>query len=1057
MAKFFIHRPVFAIVLSIIIVLVGGLSIFVLPVAMFPPISPPVVQVQATYIGASASNVEKSVAIPIENQVVGIPHMIYMQSTSTSNGSYVLNCTFAVGANLENALIDVQNRVQQAMGQLPSQVVNYGITVQKQSPQLLMLVTLYSPDDSYDALYLSNYATIHLINPLASVPGIGNNVVVGQRNYAMRAWVRPDKLAKLGLQSSDLANAIQEQNVLIPTGQIGQPPAKAGNQFQLNINAQGQLQTTKEFGDIVVRTNPDGSVLRLSDVSRLELGAEQYQSVGKLNGKTSTVILLYQTPDANAISTAKAVRSTMEGLAKQFPPGITYSIPYDSTLFVESSIHDVISTLEEAIVLVIIVVLVFLGSLRTSFIPMLAVPVSLIGTFAAFLALGFSINTLTLFGLVLAVGLVVDDAIVVVEAVEKHLEDGLTPVEAADAAMDDLTGPIISIALVLTSVFVPSAFVTGITGQLYKQFALTLSVSVIISTIVALTLTPALCVLILRGKGRLWGPFGWLIDRFNDVFAATTNGYLKNLDWLLRHSAVVIGILGLFYIADGFMGTNLPGAFVPTEDQGVFFAQIQLPFGSSLSRNDDVTNQIAGDMGKIPGVENVITLGGFNVLNSVTQPDTSTLVVVLKDWDQRKSAELSLRNIIQTAYAKMNRYPQAAAVPFVPPTIPGLGASGGFNFEIMDLAGHTVQDLANVNTAFMAAAAKRPELTTMRSAMRANVPQVQVDLDRTKIKTLGVNVSDVFKNMQAYLGGLVVNQFVLFDRVWNVMIQAEPDYRATPANINTIYVRNDQGGMVPLSTVTKISNSVGPDMLQRFNTNREVEITGSNATGYSTAQALDALKDVAKQTLPPGYGYGWAGTAYQEETVGNTQTLIFALSIVLTFLVLAAQYESWLMPFSVLLGVPLGIFGAFLSAELWRIDNNVYVQIGLIMLIGLAAKNAILIVEFARERHEKDGLPIMEAAREGAHLRFRPILMTSFAFIIGVIPLMLASGAGAASRHSLGSAVFGGMLAATCFGVFIIPSLYYLVQTLVNKTSKKKPAVPAVAAEAGRRASETAP
>ena len=467
MAKFFIHRPVFAIVLSIIIVLVGGLSIFVLPVAMFPPLSPPVVQVQATYIGASASNVEKSVAIPIENQVVGIPHMIYMQSTSTSNGSYVLNCTFAVGANLENALIDVQNRVQQAMGQLPSQVVNYGITVQKQSPQLLMLVTLYSPDDSYDALYLSNYATIHLINPLASVPGIGNNVVVGQRNYAMRAWVRPDKLAKLGLQSSDLANAIQEQNVLIPTGQIGQPPAKAGNQFQLNINAQGQLQTTKEFGDIVVRTNPDGSVLRLSDVSRLELGAEQYQSVGKLNGKTSTVILLYQTPDANAISTAKAVRSTMEGLAKQFPPGITYSIPYDSTLFVESSIHDVISTLEEAIVLVIIVVLVFLGSLRTSFIPMLAVPVSLIGTFAAFLALGFSINTLTLFGLVLAVGLVVDDAIVVVEAVEKHLEDGLTPVEAADAAMDDLTGPIISIALVLTSVFVPSAFVTGITGQLY--------------------------------------------------------------------------------------------------------------------------------------------------------------------------------------------------------------------------------------------------------------------------------------------------------------------------------------------------------------------------------------------------------------------------------------------------------------------------------------------------------------------------------------------------------------------------------------------------------------
>ena len=1043
MSHFFIRRPIFAIVLSLVIVLIGTLAMITLPVAQFPPISPPLIQVQATYIGASATVLEQSVATAIENQVVGVSNMIYMQSTSTSNGAYTLNCTFAVGSDIEKALIDVQNRVQQATGSIPSQVVNYGITVKKKSPQLLMIVALYAPDDAYDALFLSNYTTLNLINPLASVPGIGDNLIIGQRNYAMRDWVRPDKLAKLGLQSSDIANAISAQNVLIPTGQVGQPPANKGNEFQLNVNAQGQLKTTQQFGNIVVRTNPDGSLLRLSDVGRLELGAQTYQSTGGLSGKTATVILLYQTPDANAIATASDVRALMTQLAKSFPPGLSYAIPYDSTLFVKDSIADVEHTLFEAILLVIIVVVLFLGSVRTAFIPMLAVPVSLIGTFAAFVALGFSINTLTLFGLVLAIGIVVDDAIVVVEACEKHLEDGLSPVDATELAMKELTGPVIAIALVLTAVFLPAAFVSGITGQLYRQFALTLSVSVLISALVALTLTPALCVLILRKRtGSMWGPFGWVVDRFNVLFQKTTDGYMSVLGRLLRRSALVLTLLALFYAADAYLGITLPTGFVPNEDQGVFFVQIQLPFGSSLSRNDALTARIEQDMLKVPGVKDVITLGGFNLLTNITTSDSSSLVVTLEPWGDRKTAETSLRAILTNAYKKMGAYPQAIAFPFIPPPIPGLGNAGGFQFELQDQSGHTVDQLAETAEKVMAAAAKRPEIAQLNSSMRSTVPQIQVNLDRDKINSLGIDVSDVFKNLQAYLGGLVVNQFTLYDRTWNVMIQAEPDFRAAPSSINSIYVRNKSGSMVPLSTFGTIQNTIGPDLIQRFNTNREVEITGSNANGYSSGQAIAAMQAVAKETLPQGYGYGWAGTSYQQVAVGNTQTLIFALSIVLVFLVLAAQYESWLIPFAILLGVPLGVFGAFFSVFLWKLDNNVYVQIGLIMLIGLAAKNAILIVEVARERHEIDGVPILEAAREAAHIRFRPILMTSFAFIIGVIPLMLSSGAGAASRHSLGSAVFGGMLAATCLGIFIIPTLYEVIQTLRSRASGAKGETP---------------
>jgi hydrophobe/amphiphile efflux-1 (HAE1) family protein len=1037
-ARFFIRRPVFAVVLSVIIVLLGVLAIVTLPISQFPPISPPLVQVQATYVGASATVVEQSVATAIEKQVNGAENMIYMQSTSTSQGLYTLNCTFAVGTDLQKSAIDVQNRVQQATGSLPASVVSYGITVKKKSPQLLMIATLYAPGNAFDALFLSNYASIHVVDRLAAVDGVGDNVIVGKRDYAMRAWVRPDRLARLGLQASDLQSQIQDQNVQIPTGQIGNPPAQAGNQFQLTVNAAGQLDSPKAFGNIVVRTNPDGSILRLRDVARLELGAQSYSSVGRIDGQNATVILLYQAPDANAIATAKRVRAELAVLGKDFPPGMAYDVSYDSTIFVTDSIKDVIRTLIEAIVLVVIVVFVFLGSVKTSLIPMLAVPVSLIGTFALFVPLAFSINTLTLFGLVLAIGIVVDDAIVVVEAVEKHIEDGLSAPDATERAMRELTGPVIAIALVLTAVFLPSAFVGGITGQLYRQFALTLSVSVIISAIVALTLTPALCALILGKRTRLWGPFGWLIDRFNGGFARTSSAYMQALDVLVRRSVLVVCVLLLFYFADGVLAAKLPSSLVPNEDQGVFFVSVQLPLGSSLDVNNAVTTSIENDMKRLPGVKDVIALGGFNLINNTITPDSSSLVVTLEPWDDRKSKETGLRAILLRAYAKLNAYPQAVAFPFIPPTIPGLGNASGFNFELEDRAGHGTTELANVADKIVEAAATRPELTRVTNGLRSNVPQLALDVNRDKAKSLGVNVSEIFQNLQAYLGGLIVNDFTLYDRTWKVMIQAEPEFRATAANIGAIQVRNSAGDMVPLSTLVNIRSIVAPDQLQRFNVQREAEITGTAQNGYSSGQAVAAMTEVAKQNLPPGYAFEWAGTAYQEVQAGNTQALIFVLSIVLVFLVLAAQYESPLIPFAVLMGVPLGIFGAFASVVLWKLTSDVYVQIGLIMLIGLAAKNAILIVEVARERHEVDGLPILEAARVAAGLRFRPILMTSFAFIIGVIPLMLSTGAGAGSRHSLGSAVFGGMLAATVLGVFFIPSLYVLVAQLTERFGRRR-------------------
>ena len=1038
MASFFIHRPIFAIVLSLVICLLGGLALFTLPIALYPPITPPVVQVSTFYLGANSRIVESSVANAIEEQINGVPGLLYMQSTSTNQGYYTLNCYFSIDTDVSLDTVNVQNRLQQAMGSLPESVVKYGVSVEQRSPQLLMAVSLYSPDKAYDNLFISNYAQINLINPLAAVPGIGSNTIIGQREYAMRAWVNPNKLQQLGLEPTDIAAAINAQNTQNPTGTIGQPPSKAGTPYQLSVSSQGQLTDAGQFGDIIVRTNPDGSPLRLRDVARVELGAQNYGTIGRLNQNDATIILLYQTPTANAIKTGDQVRKTLEQLKVNFPPGLKYEVTYDSTDNIKESIKDVEHSLRDAFILVALVVFIFLGSIKTSLIPMLAVPVSLIGTFIFFVPLGFSLNTLTLFGLVLAVGIVVDDAIVVVEACELHLEHGMSPVDAAETAMKELTGPVIGVALVLVAVFLPSAFISGIVGQLYKQFALTLSVSVTLSAVVALSLTPALCRLILTNRGRSRGPLGWFNDRFNAVFGRVTGGYMATLRLITRRAALVLAALMLFYVGSVYFSKTLPGGFIPQEDQGFFAVNIALPEGSSLDRTDAIEKQIADDVKTIHGVKDVVTLGGFNLINSTQVADNSSLIVVLEPWDERKTPALSIRSIVLQTYAKASKYPGAVSFPYLTPPIPGLGNAGGFTFELIDQSGHSIGDLTKVTNAFVAAATKRPELTRINNGLRSTVPQLDLAIDRDKIKSLGLNLSDVYSNVNAYLGGMFVNDFTLYNQTWKTMVQGEPEFASSPASLGSFWVHNAQGDVIPVSTFAKFSRIIGPDMLQHYNISREAEITGSNSEGYSTGQAIQALKEVAAQTLPKGYGYGWANLSYQEESVGNTQGIIFALSIVLVFLALAAQYESWFLPLAVLGAVPIGVFGALLSTKLWGLDNNVYVQIGLIMLIALAAKNAILIVEFAREKHDKEGMEIREAALEGARLRFRPILMTSFAFIIGVVPLVIASGAGAASRHNLGQAVFGGMLCATAFGVFFIPTLYEVFQHLQSRPSRRK-------------------
>jgi hydrophobe/amphiphile efflux-1 (HAE1) family protein len=1032
MAKFFINRPIFAIVLSLMIMIAGALCIPSLPVAQYPQITPPTVEVEINYPGANAEEVEKSIAAVVEPEVNGAENMIYFSSKSSNDGRYLLLCTFTVGTDLDLANVDINNRVNKATPKLPPEAVAAGISIKKKSPDMLLVVSLYSPDGTYDDTYLSNYASINLVDAIARTTGVGSTMIVGQRDYAMRLWVRPDRLTKQGLTASDMARVIKEQNVLAPAGALGQPPAKAGVEFQYAVKVKGRLTKEEEFENMVIRSLPDGSILRVKDLARTELAAKTYTSYGRLNGVPATLVIVYQLPGANAIDTANKLYVLLEQLKADFPPGIAYQISFDNTTFVRVGIKEVLENLFEAIALVLLVIFLFLGSFRPTFIPMTAVPVALLGTFALFVPLGFSINTLTLFGLVLAVGNVVDDSVVLVEAIELNIGRGMKPKEAAETAMDQLSGALVASTLVQAAVFVPAAFMGGITGQLYRQFALTLTATMFISTFTALTLSPALCALILKPRKESRGPLGRFLGGFNRSFDRLSGRYGIAVGLVLRRTVLMLLLLLVFCGGVGGLLKALPTSFVPDEDQGYFYAALNLPDGASLERTEALTNRAEKFLQGLPGVQNVVTFGGLNVLTNAYTSNNATLIVILKPWGERGSKETSLNAIMTRSRQEFNSYPEALAIVFLPPPIPGLGSAGGFQFELQDRGGRTPAELDQTTRTFMNAAAKRPELISLFTGFRATVPQIELDLDRDKAKTLGIPINEIFESLQIYLGGLQVNDFNLFGRTYKVMVQAEPEFRANPENLKQIYVRNADGAMVPLNTLVKIAATTGPDLIQRYNMYRTAEINGAAAPGYSSGQALAAMEQVAAADLPQGYGHEWTGTAFQEKQAGGAQAVIFILGLLFVFLFLAAQYESWAIPFAIIFAVPLGVFGAFLGTWLRGLVNDVYVQVGLLMLIGLSAKNAILIVEYAKELYE-EGRSLFDAAFEASRLRFRPIMMTAISSNLGNIPLVVATGAGALARNSLGTAVFAGYLLATVLGVFFVPVLYYAILTLSEK------------------------
>src|SRR6059036_901893 len=1018
--------------------LLGAFSLTGLSFEQYPFLAPPTIRITATYPGASALAVEQSVATPIEQDVNGVEGMIYMQSSNTSDGRMLLDVNFSVGIDQDKANVLTQNRVNSAQARLPQEVTQQGVTVKKQSPSILMLISVYSPTDAYDANFLINYCGINLRDQLLRIPGIAQVDLFGGTDYGMRIWLRPDKLAKLGLTQADVIASIKEQNLQAPAGRIGMAPSPKGQQFTYTVAAPGRLVTTEEFENIIIRGTETGAQVRIRDVGRAELGAQDYNAFGRLDGKPAGAMAVYLLPGANQLKAAEAIYHTMASARGFFPPDMDYKIVYDTTPSVEASIHEILKTFVEAIILVTLVVFIFLQNVRATFVPLLTVPVSLIGTFIFFPLLGFSVNTLSMFGLVLAIGIVVDDAIVVVEAVMHHIEHGLDPVAATRQAMKEVSAPVIGIALILSAVFVPVAFVPGLAGRMYQQFALTIAISVLLSAFSALPLSPALAAMLLKPAKPMRGPLGAFFRGFNRVFDRATNGYVGVSRILVRRAMLTILLVGVVIVGAGLIGRQLPAGFIPDEDQGLLGVNVQLPPGASLERTAVVLTRVEQIVGKADGVDSFATIGGFGLVTNTYQPNFGTVLVRLKPWEERHGPALHVRGILAHLQREFAAIPEAIVFPFNIQTISGFGASAGFKLLLQDRSGTlAVEELGAQARKFMTAARQRPELGNVFTSFDPNYPQVKVDLDREKARKLGVPINDVFQAMSAALGSAYVNDFNRFGRLYRVYVQAEADYRRKPQDIGEIFVRSrTTGTMIPLSTLVTIGSVASTEITTRFNLFRSVDISGAPARGYTSGQALAALEAIFAETMPKEMGFAYSSLAYQEKTAPPAlPTLI--LAIVFVFLLLAAMYESWRLPWAVLLGSPLVALGAFFGVWLMGYDNNVYVQIGLIMLIGLAAKNAILIVEFAKAKYE-EGSTIEQAALESARLRFRPILMTAFAFILGVVPLMRASGAGAGAQNVMGSAVFFGMLVATALGVFIIPGNFIFVEGLGRKGAPAK-------------------
>jgi hydrophobic/amphiphilic exporter-1 (mainly G- bacteria), HAE1 family len=1042
MAKFFINRPIVAMVISILMVIIGIVAMLGLPIAQFPNIADPQIQVNATYPGADAVTVQQSVAVPIEQQMSGVDNMEYMYSLNANNGSMKLTVDFDIKTDPNTDQILAQMRQNQANSQLPSAVVNQGVTVQKSTAAPLIMFALYSPSNTFDNIFLANYSYININDQMTRVPGIASVSVFGAGQYAIRLWVRPDRLAQMGITVPEIINAIQAQNNVNPAGKIGGEPVPQGQEFTYAVRAPGRLETSEQFENIVLRAAPGGAIVRVKDVARVELGAQNYDMLARLNGGPAALIALYQLPGSNAVDAANKAKALMAKLKQGFPPDMDYVIALDTTLAVTEGMVEIEHTLFEALLLVIIVVFIFLQGWRATLIPLLAVPVSLVGTFMLFPMFGFSINTLSLFGLVLAIGLVVDDAIVVVEAVEHHIEKGLSPKDAALKAMSEVSGPVIAIAIILAAVFVPTAFIPGITGRLYQQFAVTIAVSVIISAFNALTLSPALSALLLRPKKKSGGLLQKFFNGFNKWFGRATDGYVGVCRFLIRKSAIALILLVGAVVLTGMLGKKIPMSFLPDEDQGYCFAGVQLPDASSLQRNDAVVRQVEEILKNTPGVKYYSSVVGYSMLSGVYNTYSSFFFIAFKEWKERKAPDEQYKAIMAHLNQEMGKIPGAVGFAFPPPAIPGVGTSGGVTFVLEDRSGKGFEFLAENLQKFMAATRQRPEFASVFTTALPSVRQVKVDVDDDLVLQQGVKLQDVYQTMQCFMGGAFVNYFNRFGRQWQVYVQSEGDFRTEADNLGQFYVLNNTNQMVPLAALTKIATTVGPEFTMRYNLYQAAQVNASAKPGVSSAQAMKAMEDVFHETMPPGMGFDYLGMSFQENKAaqGVSPLIIFGFSLLCVFLILAAQYESWSLPFSVLLGTPVAVFGAFAGLMVGHFENNVYAQIGLVMLIGLSAKNAILIVEFCKMEYEK-GTPLVDAALAGAKLRLRPILMTSFAFILGCVPLATASGAGALSRQVMGFAVIGGMSAASFLAIFLIPVLFYVVEKLGGgKHSTVKPA-----------------